>query len=61
MAVRKKPYDTIYASTIRNSLTTLKTLLLTHKINSFRMSRQGKLTDTLDPGILSEALIDIFK
>ena len=60
VVIRRKHYDYIDISTLRNSLQNLKSLSVTQKHNSFRISRRGDIVAKLSDGVLSEALISVF-
>ena len=58
--VKKKYSDPLSICVLRNTLRNLRTKLQATHQNSFQVSRRRDLTDSLQPGELSEALLQIF-
>lgn len=60
LVIKSKHYDQLILNDVKLALKNLRTSLEQRNITSFRISRNGDLTDPLDPGILTELLMGIF-
>ena len=54
-------YTPLDAATLKKAMRNLREVLLRKNLHSFRISRKGDFSDKLDPGLLSEIIVDTFK
>ena len=60
VVIKERQNGGISLSSLWNTLRILKTTLQAEHANSFRISRRGDLTDSINPGELMETLTQIF-
>ena len=54
-------YTPLDATSLKKAMRNLRELLLRKNLHNFHISRKGDFSDKLDPGLLSEIIVDTFK
>ena len=60
LVFKERYYDPLDTNTLKRTLKNLRDTLIKKNLTSIRISRRGDFTDTLDPGLLTELLVNIF-